>query len=200
MISGISIISVPTGEIKLIDDRGVFFTTAVFCLFAYVWMYIVLQVWTKDRVTIVEAIITLIFFVILVVLAFLADKYNEYKKKKQNKDRKSKSVKEGVNEEEFYHIVGVGQARARSGSRRSVKNIPKSIENIPNSGQEKGSEGLILKTNDSQTKEDISGSNRNIIDSNIRARAKSQKVKFISFFIIIDHQQIFQIIKYKYYF
>lgn len=162
----------PTGEIKLIDDRGVFFTTAAFCLFAYVWMYIVLQVWTADKVTIPEAVITLIFFVVLVVLAFMADKYNEYKKKKKKNDRVSKSIKEGVHQDEFYHIVGVGAAKARqSTSKKSIKNIPKPVEMKP-----KDSEQVVLNTNDSQTGHQLTASNIDMVDSQIRGRSKSNRV------------------------
>lgn len=156
----------------MIDDRGVFFTTAAFCLFAYVWMYIVLQVWTADKVTIPEAVITLIFFVVLVILAFMADKYNEYKKKKKKNDRVSKSIKEGVNQDEFYHIVGVGAAKARqSTSKKNIKDIPKPIEMKP-----KDSEQVILNTNETRTGEIMSSSNIDILDSQIRGRSKSNKV------------------------
>ena len=40
VISGVSIIAV--SELKKIDDLGVFFTTSVFSLFAYIWLYICL--------------------------------------------------------------------------------------------------------------------------------------------------------------
>jgi solute carrier family 8 (sodium/calcium exchanger) len=48
--------------------------TTISSLFAYVWLYIVLGVSTKDNVTMTEAIITLAFFFVLVILAYLADR------------------------------------------------------------------------------------------------------------------------------
>ena len=42
IISAVSIISVPTGEIKKIDDLGVFTVTTISSIFAYIWMFIVL--------------------------------------------------------------------------------------------------------------------------------------------------------------
>lgn len=50
VISGVSIASIggDTGEIKKIDDMGVFMTTAFFSIFAYVWLFICLAVNTPD--------------------------------------------------------------------------------------------------------------------------------------------------------
>jgi solute carrier family 8 (sodium/calcium exchanger) len=58
----------------------VFAITTTSSVFAYIWLYIVLGLNSKDEVTFSEAIITFIFFFILVILAFIADKYNERKK------------------------------------------------------------------------------------------------------------------------
>jgi len=83
VISGVSIYAVGP-DVKKIDDVGVFFTTSVFSVFAYIWMYLCLQVYTPERVTIAEANWTFGYFFILLVLAFSADKINQKKKKKLN--------------------------------------------------------------------------------------------------------------------
>ena len=44
IITAVSIVSVD--EIKYIDDLGVFTITSIFSVFAYVWMLVVLTVWT----------------------------------------------------------------------------------------------------------------------------------------------------------
>lgn len=86
VISGVSIIAVggPTNEVKKIDDMGVFITTSIFSLFAYIWLYICLQVWSQGEVTVIESILTFAYFFILLGLAFGADKYNQAKKAKIN--------------------------------------------------------------------------------------------------------------------
>jgi len=61
--------------VKKIDDVGVFVTTSVFSVFAYVWLYIAVSVWTPDEITLAEALITLGLFFALVICAFLADRY-----------------------------------------------------------------------------------------------------------------------------
>jgi len=56
----------------------VFATTAIFSLFAYIWLYICLS---DDIIDQTEAFITFGLFFLLCVLAFGADKYNEFREK-----------------------------------------------------------------------------------------------------------------------
>lgn len=101
---------IPTGQMRRIDDMGVFLTTALFSIFAYVWMFIVLVVWTPDEIEIIEAVFTLAFFILLVILAFIADRYNAYKKKKLEKQQNatpSSNRRMTVNKDDFYRIVQV---------------------------------------------------------------------------------------------
>lgn len=86
VISGISILAVPTPEVKKVDDTGVFAITSIWSLFAYIWMYICLSLWTPNIITIEEGAMTLVFFVLLIVTAFGADRYNAYKLKKKEGD------------------------------------------------------------------------------------------------------------------
>jgi len=80
VITAASIVAVddyPDG--KQIADMGVFFTTAIFSLFAYFWLLIILTMNTPDVVSIYEAWLTFSFFFILVGIAYAADKYNQYR-------------------------------------------------------------------------------------------------------------------------
>ncbi len=61
---------------------GVFGVTCTASFLAYIWLYIVLMVISKDEVEVWEAFATLVYFFILVILAYIADKYNEHKQKK----------------------------------------------------------------------------------------------------------------------
>lgn len=125
-------IAVPTGEQRRIDDMGVFATTAIFSIFAYVWMLIVLVVWSPNEVELVEAILTLVFFVVLILLAFGADKYNSIKKRRLEEKNLIKKTDNKVANDAFYRILEVNQGQ-RNGTvgRKSV--IPrmsrKDIEN-----------------------------------------------------------------------
>ena len=138
--------SVPTGTHKKIDDMGVFITTAIFSIFAYMWMFIVLKVWSADYVEIAEAVLTLVFFVILVVLAFAADKYNEIKKKKLAEKNNEMPEREGVTREEFYRIVGIKNEDGRK---------KKENESIPI--KPKKEESAMDSSNITSSKKDIEG-------------------------------------------
>jgi solute carrier family 8 (sodium/calcium exchanger) len=72
IISAVSIMAVD--EVKKIDDVGVFVVTSIASLFAYIWMFIVLKVWTPDHVTITEALLTLFYFFLLIGCSYAADR------------------------------------------------------------------------------------------------------------------------------
>lgn len=75
MISAFSIIAVGDTP-KKVFDMGVFTITSVFSLWAYIWMYLTLQVWSPEKIEYWEAWSTLAFFFILVILAYSADRIN----------------------------------------------------------------------------------------------------------------------------
>lgn len=112
--------AVPTGTLKRVDDMGVFLITASFSIFAYVWLFIVLKVWSPDKIEIVEAVLTLLFFVILIVLAFVADKYNAYKKKKAaakklrlGEEPLPTNKRATISKDDYYRIVGLQKDKDR---------------------------------------------------------------------------------------
>lgn len=75
VITAICIAALPDGETRKIEDTGVFKTTALFSIFAYVWLLIILLApWSPDVVDVWEAVLTLAFFPLLVSLAYAADK------------------------------------------------------------------------------------------------------------------------------
>ena len=84
VITACSIIAVD--EPKAIADLGVFFTTAVFSIFAYFWLLVILTMVSPEEVSIEEAWLTFIFFVVLVLIAFGADKYNARRQEKLKTD------------------------------------------------------------------------------------------------------------------
>ena len=73
-ISAVCVVGIPTGEIRRIDMIGVFGVTASFSIFAYVWLLLVLKVFSPNVIEIWEAVLTLIYFPILVLVAYAADK------------------------------------------------------------------------------------------------------------------------------
>lgn len=74
VISGICVMSIPSPDTRRIAEIKVFFVTGFTCIFAYVWMAIVLMVSSPDVVDIWEAVVTLVFFPVLILVAYLADR------------------------------------------------------------------------------------------------------------------------------
>ena len=74
VISGICMMSIPEGEVRRIQSMKVFGVTTFTCIFAYIWLIIVLVVWTPGVVKIEEAILTFLMFPALILIAYVADR------------------------------------------------------------------------------------------------------------------------------
>ncbi|XP_045593296.2 sodium/calcium exchanger 1 isoform X2 [Procambarus clarkii] len=74
VIIGICVYVIPDGEARYIKHLRVFFVTAFFSVFAYVWLYLILAEISYGIVEFWEAFLTFLFFPITVVLAYIADR------------------------------------------------------------------------------------------------------------------------------
>lgn len=73
MISAVCVLSIPNDEERRIKGISVFIVTASFSVLAYLWIYVILVFITPDRVTLIEALITLIMFPVLLISAYFTD-------------------------------------------------------------------------------------------------------------------------------
>jgi len=73
VIVAVCISALPDGDTRLINDLGVYSVTAFGSIFAYVWLLFILEGHTKNRVDLVEGILTFLFFPLLVLAAYLTD-------------------------------------------------------------------------------------------------------------------------------
>lgn len=74
VIIAICVYVIPHGESRKIKHPRVFFVTATWSIFAYIWLYLILAVISPGRVQVWEAMVTLLFFPACVVFAWIADK------------------------------------------------------------------------------------------------------------------------------
>jgi len=74
IIISICVYVIPDGEVRYIKHLRVFFITAFFSIFAYVWMYLILAKISYGIVEFWEAFITFLFFPVCVILAYIADR------------------------------------------------------------------------------------------------------------------------------
>lgn len=65
---------IPNGEVRKIKHLRVFFVTALWSIFAYIWLYLILAYFSPGRVDIWEGFLTFLFFPLTVLTAYIADK------------------------------------------------------------------------------------------------------------------------------
>lgn len=74
VIIALCVYVIPDGEVRKIKHLRVFFVTATWSVFAYVWLYMILSFITPGVVDIWEAVLTFLFFPATVITAYIADR------------------------------------------------------------------------------------------------------------------------------
>ncbi|XP_053177022.1 sodium/calcium exchanger 2b isoform X10 [Scomber japonicus] len=91
VIIGICVWTIPNGESRKIKHLRVFFITAFWSIFAYIWLYLILSVMTPGVVEVWEALVTLLYFPVCVILAWIADRrllFYKYMGKRYRADKR----------------------------------------------------------------------------------------------------------------
>ncbi|XP_005740194.1 sodium/calcium exchanger 2a isoform X1 [Pundamilia nyererei] len=91
VIIGLCVWVVPDGESRKIKHLRVFFITAFWSIFAYIWLYLILAVISPGIVEVWEAIVTLLYFPVCVILAWIADRrllFYKYMHKRYRADKR----------------------------------------------------------------------------------------------------------------
>lgn len=73
VIIGYVIYCVPQDEVRRIKHLRVFFVTASWSIFAYIWLYIIIAVTSRGRIDVWEGLVTFLFFPLTVGTAYIAD-------------------------------------------------------------------------------------------------------------------------------
>lgn len=74
VIIAICVIVIPNGEVRKIKHLRVFFVTATWSVFAYVWLYLILSVFSPGELEVWEGLLTFTFFPATVLTAWVADR------------------------------------------------------------------------------------------------------------------------------
>eukprot|EP00927_Polykrikos_kofoidii_P041367 TRINITY_DN3527_c0_g1_i1.p1 TRINITY_DN3527_c0_g1~~TRINITY_DN3527_c0_g1_i1.p1 ORF type:complete len:999 (-),score=182.44 TRINITY_DN3527_c0_g1_i1:222-3218(-) len=74
VITAVCVKALPNGEIRKVEMTTVFAVTATCSVWAYLWLLVILVVWTPNKVDVEEGVITFVMFPVLVVVAYCADK------------------------------------------------------------------------------------------------------------------------------
>ncbi|KAK8950798.1 Magnesium/proton exchanger [Platanthera zijinensis] len=73
-IHAVCVIAPKMGELKKISDIGVWLVELFWSFWAYIWLYIILEVWSPKVITIWEASLTVVQFFLLLLHAYAQDK------------------------------------------------------------------------------------------------------------------------------
>uniref|UniRef100_A0AAZ3RH06 Calx-beta domain-containing protein n=1 Tax=Oncorhynchus tshawytscha TaxID=74940 RepID=A0AAZ3RH06_ONCTS len=90
IIIALCVYVVPDGETRKIKHLRVFFVTAAWSVFAYIWLYLILCVFSPGEVEVWEAVVTFLFFPLCVVQAWVADRrllFYKYVRKRYRADK-----------------------------------------------------------------------------------------------------------------
>lgn len=77
-IHAVCVVVPKAGELKKISDIGVWLVELFWSFWAYVWLYIILKVWTPDVITLWESSLTVLQFGLLLLHAYAQDKRLPY--------------------------------------------------------------------------------------------------------------------------
>uniref|UniRef100_A0A3Q3WFS6 Calx-beta domain-containing protein n=1 Tax=Mola mola TaxID=94237 RepID=A0A3Q3WFS6_MOLML len=91
VIIGLCVMVIPDGESRKIKHLRVFFITAFWSIFAYIWLYLILAVISPGIVEVWEAVVTLLYFPVCVILAWIADRrllFYKYMHKRYRADKR----------------------------------------------------------------------------------------------------------------
>lgn len=73
-IHAVCVIMPKAGSMKKISDLGVWLVELVWSFWAYIWLYIILEVWTPRVITLWEALLTVLQYGLLLLHAYAQDK------------------------------------------------------------------------------------------------------------------------------
>ena len=132
-------ICVSIDEIKKVEQIIVLYITAAASVFAYLWLYIIVEIWTPGLCTIEEAVITCAFFPVLLLIAYCADKgwfdvdVCTQQVKKVRGTRGDRADSKTSTELALEHLVSVGNVAVNANGtsewnrdlRRAIKRVRK---------------------------------------------------------------------------
>ena len=107
IIIAVCVYVIPDGEVRRIKHLRVFAITASTSVLAYVWLYVILALSSKDEVEIWEAILTFAFFPVMVICAYIADRRLLFYRALRKRQRRQKRGGMTVVQTGDFDIIGV---------------------------------------------------------------------------------------------
>ncbi|XP_074986492.1 sodium/calcium exchanger 1-like isoform X4 [Caretta caretta] len=149
---------VPEGETRRIKHLRVFFVTAAWSIFAYIWLYLILACFSPGEVEVWEGLLTFLFFPICVVQAWLADRrllFYRYMQKKYRADKARGLIIETEGDASLPKLEveldsaqasGMGEAD-KDGDEEARRDMARTLRDLRQKHPEKDMEQLIEMAN-----------------------------------------------------
>ncbi|KAK6639557.1 hypothetical protein RUM43_007830 [Polyplax serrata] len=74
IIIALCVVVIPDGQTRKIKQLRVFFITATWSIFAYIWLFLILRVFSEGVVEVWEGLLTFLFFPATVLTSYIADR------------------------------------------------------------------------------------------------------------------------------
>ncbi|KAM8841765.1 sodium/calcium exchanger 1-like [Synchiropus picturatus] len=129
VIIGLCVYVIPDGDTRRVKHLRVFFVTAAWSVFAYIWLYLILAVFSPGVVKIWEGLLTLAFFPLCVGFAYVADRrllFYKYVHKRYRAGRRRGVIIETEGEPASQQTVEMDIKMLSSGSQELKKDKPRS--------------------------------------------------------------------------
>jgi len=124
-ISAVCVYAIPSPDVRFIKDMSVYAITASCSVLAYIWLLAVVMFFTPHRITIVEAILTLLFFPILLFIAYKADK-GYFSCSKHEEENHQYAISANLTKNELAHIEA--EIREEHGAHLTTEQVMKIME------------------------------------------------------------------------
>jgi len=124
-ITAVCVAAIPSPEIRIIKEFEVYVITAVFSVFAYIWLLIILMGTSENTVEVWEGVVTFLFFPVLVELAFLADK-GYFSRESTNNCGRQRIVNAEMSKEELAEVEAL--VRRQHGAGLTDEQVMRIIE------------------------------------------------------------------------
>ncbi len=163
VIIGLCVYVVPEGERRKVKHLRVFFVTAAWSLFAYIWLYLILSVFSPGEVEVWEAVLTFLFFPLCVVQAWVADRrllFYKYAQKRYRTDKgrgiivseggEDVGTEEGFTKMDMFetHLDGMlGVERGREQEEEARREMARTLKELKQRHPDKDTEQLIEMAN-----------------------------------------------------
>ncbi|XP_043703280.1 magnesium/proton exchanger isoform X2 [Telopea speciosissima] len=184
-IHAVCVVVPKAGKLKKISDIGVWLVELFWSFWAYIWLYIILEVWTPNVVTLWEALLTVLQFGLLLIHAYAQDKRWPYLSLPLTRAERpdewvpvEASPREDKNNDDNSEILQVGEEEDRNIVDIFSIHLKRDplYQNVPNSDLTESCNGNFLKKSIQEDFNVVSVWKQQFLDALVLENTESRKL------------------------